>query len=328
MIPIYKMKLIQIEVTNACHLRCANCTRFVGHHRKSFFMDLDTIVKAIESLGGYSGGIGLMGGEPAIHPQFPEICKIYQRMIPDRRRRELWTSGYKWEEYKDIIHETFDEDLIAYNDHSDPNEGQHQPLLIAIDEVVEDKELMWKLIDNCWVQQRWSASMTTKGAFFCEVAAAMDHLFDGPGGWPIEKGWWKKTPEQFQDQVKRYCPRCSAALPMPRPNNHERRDTVSRDNALLLEKLRSPKFLEGGCVVVNVKEVAEYLRGCDGTPGPVRGSLLSRPEWTPWNYRTQVWHGPGEGVLTAKEVAALQRGKLSHEEAVALQNRRGGRRTC
>src|SRR3990167_6662531 len=105
--PIFEMKLIQIEVTNACNLRRANCTRFVGHHKKPFFMGIDTIIKALESLEGYPGGVGLMGGETTLHPQFREICKIYQKMIPEKDRRQLWTSGYKWDEYKDIIFETF-----------------------------------------------------------------------------------------------------------------------------------------------------------------------------------------------------------------------------
>jgi len=32
MIPIYRMKVIHVEVTYACNLHCSNCTRFVGHH--------------------------------------------------------------------------------------------------------------------------------------------------------------------------------------------------------------------------------------------------------------------------------------------------------
>ena len=31
--PLSEMSVIQIEVTNACFLKCANCTRHVGHHR-------------------------------------------------------------------------------------------------------------------------------------------------------------------------------------------------------------------------------------------------------------------------------------------------------
>lgn len=320
--PIYEMKLIQIEVTNACNLRCANCTRFVGHHKKPFFMDLDSIVRALESLEGYPGGVGLMGGETTLHPQFREICKIYQKMIPEKNRRQLWTSGYKWNEYKDIIFETFHEQLITYNDHSDPDEGWHQPLLVAIDEVIEDKKLMWKVIDNCWVQKRWSASITPKGAFFCEVAAAQDHMFDGPGGWPVEKLWWKKTPEEFQDQVRRYCIRCSAALPIRRPNNHEPYDLITEGNARLLRKAGSPKYSEGHFKIVDIEEIREYALKTDGAPGPVPGSLLSHSEWTPWNYRNQRWYGPGEGYLSHEEVRALQTGRLTKEEAIRLREER------
>ena len=59
-----------------------------------------------------------------------------------------------------------------------------------MDELIDDKKLMWKLIDNCWVQKRWSPSVTAKGAFFCEIAGAIDQAFDGEGGYPLVKGWW------------------------------------------------------------------------------------------------------------------------------------------
>ena len=60
-------------------------------------------------------------------------------------------------------------------------------------------EVWLPLRDKCWVQNEWSASITPKGAFFCEIAAALDMLFDGPGGWKIEPGWWRRTPEEFGD---------------------------------------------------------------------------------------------------------------------------------
>ncbi|MFQ5353468.1 MAG: radical SAM protein [Thermodesulfobacteriota bacterium] len=323
MIPIADMKLIQIELTNACHLSCANCTRMVGHHARPFMMDLKTVERAIMSLEGYAGHIGLMGGEPALHPRFSEVLELLRRLIPEKERRELWTAGYKWDEYGEIIHETFDVEYIAYNDHSDPEVGWHQPLLIAIDEVVEDKKLMWKLIENCWVQQRWSASMTTKGAFFCEVAAAMDHLFDGPGGWPLEKGWWKRTPEDedFKEQVRRYCPSCSACLPMPMiPNNHVDRDWISPENAKRLETVRSPKYLEGRFMVVDIENLADYVRGCDGEPGVERGSLKDFPLWTPWNYRSVVYNAPGEGVLSAAQVRMMQTGQKGRVKSLSLKS--------
>ena len=280
MIPIYRTKLIQIEITNACPLRCANCTRFVGHHKKPYFMDLDTVRKAIESLEGFPGGIGMMGGEPTLHPQFKEICEIYQELIPDKRRRELWTAGYKWDEYQDIIQKTFDSDLVLYNDHSDPNEGVHQPILIAAEDILDDRELMWRLIGNCWVQWRWSPSITPKGGFFCEVAAALDMLFDGPGGYPLEKGWWDKNPWEFADQVKQYCPRCSAAIPMERPSSSSGCDIVSKSNYENLKKIGSLKLKQDKINVFDKKLTEEDVE------------KVVKEGWTPWSHRSYKQSSP------------------------------------
>ena len=36
---ISDMTVVQIEVTNTCHLRCANCTRHLGHHKNLYVTD-------------------------------------------------------------------------------------------------------------------------------------------------------------------------------------------------------------------------------------------------------------------------------------------------
>ncbi len=315
--------IIQIEITNACNLACANCSRLVGHHAKPFFMTLDEVRIAIDSLEGFPGRIGMMGGEPTLHPKFSEICDIYIEMIPDKRKREFWTDGFKWLEYKDKIFETFDEDLIAYNDHSKPEEGWHQPLLISIDEVVEDKKKMWKLIDNCWVQRRWSASITPKGAFFCEVAGALDYALNGPGGWHVEKGWWKRIPEDYLEQKLNNCVRCSAALPMASiPNNHVNHDLVSPGMKKLLLKNGSPKAKRGCTKTVEKSDATKYLDSVpDVVPGE-RGYLKSHPDWRPSEFRTKTWHGPGEGKLNSKEVRKLQRSLEESENIKGTNNKK------
>ena len=160
--PIFNNTVIQIDISHgACHLACAHCTRAIGHHRKPSFMPLDMIRQAIESLDGFDGQIGCMGGEPALHPKFPEVLAIWREMVP-RHRRSLWTSGWKWKEYREIIFDTFDENLIHYNDHTQET-GRHQPLLVAIEEVVDDPELRAILIKNCPFQLHWSAAITPLG---------------------------------------------------------------------------------------------------------------------------------------------------------------------
>lgn len=219
-------------------------------------MDLPTVVKAIDSLEGFKGGIGLMGGEPTMHPKFKEICEIFQMKIPDRRKREFWTNGFKWDKYEDVIYETFDKDLIVYNDHSTPD-GKHHSMLIAAQDVIDDKDEMWRLIDNCWKHERWSAAISPKGCFFCEVAMALDHALDGPGGYPIEPGWWKKD---FKDQVGRYCKNCGATVPTGGLSDNATYDVASAGNVERLKNAGSPKIKAGNFAVYNRKWTEKQVK--------------------------------------------------------------------
>lgn len=274
--------VIQIEIVNGCVLACANCTRHVGHHRKPFIMTLDQVRNAIASLDGFPGRVGCMGGEPAMHPQFREVLAIYREMLP-KDRREFWTTGFKWYEYLDDINDTFHHHLIHYNDHTQKT-GRHQPLLVAIEDVIDDPALREELIDDCWVQRQWSASITPKGAFFCEVAASLDHLFDGPGGWPVEPGWWKRIPADYTEQKDFACNKCSAAIPMETlPDGRGGRDyapdVVSKSNLKRLIDAGSPKIARGHFVLWDKKMTREDIQ---------------KEGWRPSHFRDFVAHNPDD----------------------------------
>lgn len=280
--PIYTNTVIQIEITNACHLKCANCTRFVGHHRKPFYMTLDEVRNAIDSLHGFPGRVGIMGGEPCLHPQFREILAVLREMVPDKPKREFWTAGFKWGDYEADIRETFLPERIAFNDHTQTT-GKHQPLLVAIDEIVDDPVLRAELIDKCWVQAQWSASITPLGAYFCEIAAARGALH-GIRGWPVERGWWDKRPAEFSDQVHQFCGGCSAALPLPAySDGRGGRDgaTVDVASPLVLERLvaaGSPKAKRGHVEIWDKKLTRDEIEG--------------RKDWHPSHFRPFEAHGP------------------------------------
>ena len=278
-----EMEVIHIDVTNACHLRCANCTRHLGHHQKPYFMDLDFVEKALDSMEGFPGKVGLMGGEPFMHPKIKEIIELFGKKT-HRRKRQLWTAGYKRAEHKELIEKYFDEDLVSFNDHTTP--GKHQPLLVAIKDVVENSELADELISNCWVQEQWSASITPKGGFFCEVAASLDHLLNGPGGVEIKKGWWKESLDTFNSQIKNSCNKCGACLPLETESdgfggrNGPTTDTLSRSNYELL-KDRSLKIKKNHYKLFEKKLTEEDI---------IKNSF----NWTPSRYRTFISHKPDD----------------------------------
>lgn len=277
-----EMSCIQIEITNKCTRKCNSCTRFVGHHSNSYFMSIEKVREAMNSLEGFKGTTGIMGGEPTLHPQFPEILRMLRERFPIEKR-QLWTSGYKWAEYYDIIHETFLPENISYNDHADDAEIRHHPLLIAIDEVIEDKDLMFQFIDNCWIQARWSASINTNGAFICEVAAAMSYWLKWDFAIDVNPGWWQITPDDeiFKEQILTYCVNCSGCMPVPFNLN----DKVGADLCSPINFKRLKDTTKKEISLANIEKIREYLKGKTAEPGKERGSLKDFPEWHPWAYK-------------------------------------------
>jgi hypothetical protein len=135
------------------------------------------------------------------------------------------------------------------NDHN--NVMHHQPIMITREELGIDDATFKRLRDKCWLQQLWSSAITPKGAFFCEIAASLDMLLDGPGGWPIEPGWWKREEEDFGGQLA-WCEVCGIALETFSRDAREETDDAS---PLWMEKLKSidsPKLKKGRVNAVRI----------------------------------------------------------------------------
>ena len=278
MIPIYSSWCCQIELTSYCGRKCLYCSRYNRHLRpdQRFHMPLDVFEKALDSLHEWPGRIGIIGGEPILHPEFKDACELIKRKFP-KKKMQLWTSGGKrWEEFKSLVNETFAD--VAYNEHSEKQklDCRHQPLTIAIKEVVQDESIRRQLIDNCWVQRTWCPTITPYGAYFCEVAAAQDILLNGgKNAWPITHDWWKKKPSQFQGQVSLFCDNCGMAIPMERELIQ---NVVEKFSPELLKLFRSLKLSYVSDDVVEIfnhsftnEELAYNIK--TWYPGNYRGDL-------------------------------------------------------
>jgi hypothetical protein len=243
--PIMLMDTIQIEITNACTTSCSNCTRFCGHHSQPYCMEWDDYTRAVSSVEGFPHMIGLMGGEPLLHPRFAEMAEYACDKL-GREHLGLWTAFPRGKEYlREVIVKCFGN--IFLNDHT-RDDIYHHPLLVGMGEVMEYPAEAYLLADQCWVQNCWSASINPHGAFFCEVAAAFSILFNEPKtAWPVEKGWWWKTPKDFTQQIETFCLRCGGALPLKRRASIDGRDDISLLNYEHLKntspKLKASKYL-------------------------------------------------------------------------------------
>ena len=288
------MATIQIEITNVCQNRCSNCTRFVGHV-EPYFMTFDDFKQAVDSMTGYHNMIGFQGGEPLLHPQFEEFCKYARTKFP-KDQLGLWTTlpkGYEY--YRELIVDTFEH--VFLNDHT-RDDIFHHPILVGIEEIYTDKNVMWAYIDHCWAQEGWSASINPKGAFFCEIAAALAMLFpnEDSKAWEVKPGWWWRIPKDFKEQMEKWCPRCGIAAPLQRRSSTEKIDDISPKN---FERLGETHKIKQGqykihdlktCSVDEQNQLAmykdfKYRNGIAKKYGMFLICPNAKEFWTPYLYK-------------------------------------------
>jgi hypothetical protein len=200
---------------------------------------------AINSFKGFPKMVGFCGGEPLLHPHFEYFCNLALEVLPPEQLG-LWTTFPKgYEHYREIICRTFYH--IFLNDHT-RDDVMHSPILVASKDVV-GPENVFLATEHCWVQECWSACVNPKGAFFCEVAGHMAVLFDGPEGWPVEPGWWRRVTKDYAEQREKWCPMCGAALPLVRRPSTDGADDISQSNLALLQGI-SRKVKRGNYVLM------------------------------------------------------------------------------
>lgn len=293
MIPPRQQWALLIDITNACHLHCSNCTRLLDHARQRYFMSVECAERAILALKDFVTDsephprkprpkcIGLMGGEPLLHPEFPAIVDLMVRHIPDVRNRGLWTSRDwktgshpKWGPYQPQVERLVGPHggtgreggaggWLNWNMHLPEMQVKHQPVLVASKDVVPDERERWNLIERCWLQRDWSSAVTPKGFFFCEVAAHFDMVFEGPGGLPLEPGVWRgdlsfvtdehgirRPTGPYAEQINRWCERCGVNVPLAGRADAESTDDISASNFIPLQQLNSPRVRKGDYVLV------------------------------------------------------------------------------
>lgn len=114
----YRDGVIQIHVTRACDRACFNCTQGSNLGGKTSFITPVQFRQAILSLKGYFGVYGVFGGNPALHPQFAELCSIMREMVP-YNQRGIWCNNPVTPEKCKEMRKTFNPSISNLNVHED-----------------------------------------------------------------------------------------------------------------------------------------------------------------------------------------------------------------
>lgn len=246
---IWRGGVIQVHVTRACDLACTHCTQGSNLAGKPVMMTPDQFDAALASLDGYFGVVGMFGGNPAMHPQFDELCRIMRARIPFPQRG-LWCNNLRGKGAHAKI--TFNPRHSNLNVHLDSaaadeirrdwpeaapfikgesEDSLHGSPWVSMEDVGIPEAERWRLISQCDINRHWSAMLcVVRGqlrAFFCEIAGAQAMLHQDNPDWrgtgqpmpdtglPVVPGWWRRGMEAYEQQVSEHCHQCGVPLRRP-----------------------------------------------------------------------------------------------------------------
>lgn len=241
--PTWRGGVLQIHITRSCDLACTACTQGSNLAGKPTIMSLENFELACASLKGYNGVVGIFGGNPTLHPRFPDVLRILSQYI-SFEQRGLWSNNLR--QHGKICRETFNPSISNINVHGNAlvyadmirdwpelanykgtnlkglEDSRHSPPYVAMKDMEDlSNDDMYRLIESCDVNQLWSSMICQfRGevrGFFCELAGAQSMLHEHDKsypdtGVPCVDGWWRAPMESFAEQVQKHCFECGVPL--------------------------------------------------------------------------------------------------------------------
>lgn len=188
--------IIQVHITRACDRACYACTQGSNLGGKPIMITPENFEVAVKSLSGYFGVVGIFGGNPALHPQFPLLCEILTKHIA-YEHRGLWCNHPMG--HGKLMSKVFNPAVSNLNVHQSQeaydefkrdwptsrpfgleSDSRHAPVFASMVDMEVPTEKRWELISDCDINHHWSALVGQfRGkprAWFCEIAGAQSML--------------------------------------------------------------------------------------------------------------------------------------------------------
>lgn len=280
--------IIQIVVTRRCDIfNCSNCTQMLPFRADSMDMSLDCIEKALISVQDWPGVVAAFGGNCCLHPQFPEVAKLWARYVPEQRRRGLWTNNlmshavivrdvwYPYGRFNLNVHGNLKaaaamRDALPKARVFGERPSHHGAVFGDRAKLGVTDERWGPIREGCDINRNWSAGVYQGPdgdpvAYFCEVAGAIDGVTGERNGVPAVPGWWKQPIADFRNQVTRCCDKhCLVPLRLKGHDDLENTYTTTAGSPLLTVgrkgKVSVHEIAAGG---ETIRELTDYqhLRG-------------------------------------------------------------------
>ena len=220
---IYNPQSLEINVTHHCNLSCRACSHLSPVFRRAV-VDPDTLFRALSDLaqGSRASACKLLGGEPLLHPNLPEVIRaVRASRIADRI--QVCTNGVLLPRMADEIWELIDEVLVSHYPSRSLDTAEYPRLqALATEHGVglevsyfdhfresyaevpsRSPRLVERIYRTCKMAHVWFCH-TVYHFFKCPQSIFIDHVVDGEA-----QGWWRngleiETGTDFRDRLWTY----------------------------------------------------------------------------------------------------------------------------
>jgi hypothetical protein len=284
-------RVVQVDVTSRCDLDCSNCTRALAQHKKPD-MTPDQFERAVLACRDWiireNGVLGIFGGNPCVSKHFPAYAEIIAAHLPERHRG-LWCNNINGHGetirkhfgplsyFNFVVHgqtaaaEEMKRELPWATVHGATAGSKHASIFVAAGDFVKDEDELWRLVDQCDYDIRWSAIVMqeapdwqTLGGYSCEIAGTHARVNGKALGVPIEPGWLDLLEESFRHQYDFACRRCGGCLKLDGAADLPAVDQYSKANAnivkLTVSKRRAMELVATAPGVGAAADPTDYLR--------------------------------------------------------------------
>ena len=133
-----------IIVTDYCNLNCSYCFANNQSIKQGNSITLEQYSSILDFFAAEGSPIGIIGGEPTLHPQFKDIITLTNKYCAFfNTRATLFTNGIELAPYLSYFGDNIDS-LININDPADIGYNKYNKILFALD----------KISDLCWFGTR------------------------------------------------------------------------------------------------------------------------------------------------------------------------------
>ncbi|MHA2937994.1 radical SAM protein [Vibrio sp. RC27] len=198
--------LIEIDITYQCNLKCNNCNRSSAQAPSKKHIQLAEIIAFVDDSLKQNRSwtkIRILGGEPTLHPQLPEILDQLYRLKKANTDLsiQLVTNGYG-RRVNQVISELPKWLYIENSSKTDSIQPEFGPFNLA--PIDSWYHRYTDFSNGCDIANTCGVGLTPQGYYPCAVAGGIDRVLNKEGG-------RKRLPEQgdeMRDLMKKACGLC------------------------------------------------------------------------------------------------------------------------